>query len=777
MVSSANTAGVSRTESLLARVRRSLIFRELIPAEAGIAWPVPVRRGDRALMQLAAFGQRARPGGGVDLYPPFATLTLEWSTARPVEYRDLRIERPETPNGPIGTFPHAAIRGTSAAYVAKRRELLGLYDELFERLATPAQHPTDALDARFCELLALLIEPPLEPYLRALAPDFLARVLGPAGKAPQAATDSPAAKAAHESPAAPLARPAIGPALDAARVGDWLRQVLALVSEHGLDDMLPDLKELYARLAQPAFRIALVGSRKNGKSHLANRLLGAQVVPTGAVTGAAMPVVITGVEAQRPSLELHRAGRAPELRMLTAAAWGDLLTDGDGDAAQTRVRVLGNFELLRSSGFELIDTPGLDSSARANDQAASVAANSDAVVLVTAATSALALSERSFVDEHVIDAHVPRVATVVTRWDLLSAGSLGPVLDRIKQIMHARLPESPVVLAPEFDREDAAREAALRDLLVDLVSGGERVVWRNRQITQRLVDLLGEIAEVARVAQSSRARDADERRREQRRLEAELGEQRQAWERAALELERRRVDLKGRVLGHLETASASFAERFVVDLERAPNPQAYWEREAPAAMRRDLRTLAAQLESTVLEQLARDIGWAEQAVGAGLRPARDAAGALAPVQFDRDELKLADVAATRAWSRLGIGAAGVAAAIVFTPVVGMLAVITAGVAGEEVAKAKLADQRTVLLRRLELATDTAIRAYADDVDARIAILYGNVLKELRRSQEQWYATARSVAAPAADEHRDWAALTERCTTLAETIATALREQA
>ncbi|ETK35227.1 hypothetical protein [Microbispora sp. ATCC PTA-5024] len=171
-----------RTAALMREVRATPLFRQLVPMESGVGWPIPVRHRPgwdgttKVFLRLPLFGMRTVPGGGTHLYAPFATLTVEWRTGRPMEYCDLRYTRPwPVRRDPVGTFPHEAVRGPVEAYRADRERLLLLYDELAGCLAD--DRPFDA-EAEFSALLRRLMEPPLEPYYRLLGDRFCTRFLG-----------------------------------------------------------------------------------------------------------------------------------------------------------------------------------------------------------------------------------------------------------------------------------------------------------------------------------------------------------------------------------------------------------------------------------------------------------------------------------------------------------------------------------------------------------------------------------------------------------------------
>jgi hypothetical protein len=172
----------SRMEELMKNIRKTPLFRQLVPQEAGIGWPIPLRKaGNKMYVILPFFGlARPRDGSQTALYPPFATLTLDWANQMPMEYVNLRFRNP-WPEGKweeqVGTFPHLAVAQlTVDQYKEKRRELLAMYDELMELLA---QGSTIAPEwrARFGQLLRLLMEPGLEPYYRALGPKFFEHFL------------------------------------------------------------------------------------------------------------------------------------------------------------------------------------------------------------------------------------------------------------------------------------------------------------------------------------------------------------------------------------------------------------------------------------------------------------------------------------------------------------------------------------------------------------------------------------------------------------------------
>ncbi|MFB8042160.1 hypothetical protein ACFC8F_12830 [Streptomyces hydrogenans] len=186
-MSEAAGPAATRTGALMQELRRSPFFRSRLPMESYLAWPVPLRRpaadGTPAVyLRFAVFSGSPDPrGGGVLIRPPFATLTVARTTGTLVEYADLRFTRPWADagaTGPVGRFPGERLRTSPDRYRELRHRLLTRYDELLDALEQGRGMPEPAA-ADFSELLGLLVEPGLEPYLRVLGPSFFTRFLGP----------------------------------------------------------------------------------------------------------------------------------------------------------------------------------------------------------------------------------------------------------------------------------------------------------------------------------------------------------------------------------------------------------------------------------------------------------------------------------------------------------------------------------------------------------------------------------------------------------------------
>lgn len=165
-----------RMVDVLNTIRQTTIFRELIPQESGIGWPLPLRKSGGIYVTLPFYGyEYNKEKNQTALFPPFATLTINWQNQVPVEYVNLRFRNP-WPEGnweeQAGIFPHPAAAHLSVSqYEQKRKELLTMYDDILVTLAQGGIF-TAEWKAAFRDLLRTLMEPGLEPFYRALAPKF-----------------------------------------------------------------------------------------------------------------------------------------------------------------------------------------------------------------------------------------------------------------------------------------------------------------------------------------------------------------------------------------------------------------------------------------------------------------------------------------------------------------------------------------------------------------------------------------------------------------------------
>ena len=173
---------MSRTENFVQDIRKMPLFKQVVPMEAAVGWPIPRRKVGDLYVKFPLFGQAKITKDekvNLNLFPPFAMMTFNWQTLRLVEYIDFCFRSPDPElkwqgEISIGTFPHPAISKQMSVedYMKKRHELYVMYDHLFDVLAN-GKSQTSEEDSAFSYLFSLMLEPPLVPYYRVLGGKFL----------------------------------------------------------------------------------------------------------------------------------------------------------------------------------------------------------------------------------------------------------------------------------------------------------------------------------------------------------------------------------------------------------------------------------------------------------------------------------------------------------------------------------------------------------------------------------------------------------------------------
>lgn len=188
------------------------------------------------------------------------------------------------------------------------------------------------------------------------------------------------------------------------------------------------------RLSEERFNVAVVGQFSRGKSTFVNALLGRRILPSSKSPTTAIISKIVYRDAPHYVL-YYRDERAPkevseqEFFALTAPKSVD-----ENDAAQVEARDLRQAELndisfaevqypltLCRDGVDLVDTPGMNDVDTVRVEVTYGFLNrADAVILVLAADQTLSQSERTFLEERILNEQIRDIFYVINRKDALA---------------------------------------------------------------------------------------------------------------------------------------------------------------------------------------------------------------------------------------------------------------------------------------------------------------------------------------------------------------------
>lgn len=72
----------SKTERLMSLIRKTPLFRQLVPQEAGIGWPIPYLRANKTCVILPFFGFAPTTEKGRTAFPFSRTLSSTGPTGK-----------------------------------------------------------------------------------------------------------------------------------------------------------------------------------------------------------------------------------------------------------------------------------------------------------------------------------------------------------------------------------------------------------------------------------------------------------------------------------------------------------------------------------------------------------------------------------------------------------------------------------------------------------------------------------------------------------------------
>ncbi|MET8014094.1 dynamin family protein [Streptomyces sp. NPDC005271] len=569
----------------------------------------------------------------------------------------------------------------------------------------------------------------------------------------------------------------------------WLREAVQLAADHGQDQVREELDFLAASRGRPVFRVAVVGEFNRGKSTLINRLLGRDLLPTGSLPVTRVPVVVRA--APDEALRIGWPDGRRELRRFDGGEpWqgltGTPLTEGSGDVGgspEPSLTVTVADGWLTGLDIELVDTPGVNSGTEEQfEQVRRTAAGSDAVLFVVSAVSPMGVTERRLLQEEVLCRHVPFTAVVVTMLDLVDADDREETLRDLGERL-SDLPNLPVLAAPAPGGGETEL-AALRSLVEGFAQGSGRALWRDRRLAAQVADHCEAMARIAAEAiAAGRLSESEAEARTERTMSLLESEERQ-WAQLRISLTARQLSLGERLREYLRKERDGLIERLRWELERAPDPGGWWERDLPFRLRHELALLARNCEQSVLlPALTADTDWLDQEVSrwlpeAGPSPAPTALKLSAQPEISGE---VSSLSRTRLATRLGAQGGAVVGYLIAAArsapmpmVYGAGFSLLGGLLAEASIRAATEQQRREVDAVLVRVVDESTTAFQRQTVGVLSEIYQEVFDQLHRSHRAWSDARRAALDSASGPDTDWQSLAPAAATLAARIRSALQ---
>jgi hypothetical protein len=586
-------------------------------------------------------------------------------------------------------------------------------------------------------------------------------------------------------------------------VRDLARAAERVAADAGLESIAARLRKNRAERDRPGVRVAVVGDISRGKSTLINRLLGVDLLPTGSVplTWAPVTVRALGAGAGAGVLDIRwPSGNAERRSLAEDDPWRGLVRNHEPSAGPVGEGQLGPAEpelllsapapWLAGAEVELIDTPGLHEG-RADHllQTQRVVALSDVVVMAISAPAPLSLLERQFLAEELLTKRVPHVVIALTKLDQLPAAEQDDFdswfRDRIAEIS----PGVAVTIGPGPAPGGAERLAELRDRISELAHSGNVIRRRDRRLAWQLADACAAISSAVQAASDQLAGDEAARHAAIVAAKDQLADDDVRWNQLRLGLDERRLRLTETLRDSVSASAAELFEILDVELHRVTDVKAWWERELPIRLRRELKSLVRALESQIHARISEDLGWLDREVARVFAVTRRSASdrRMSPVAVSKlPDLELADLRRRRTATRV-INAAGgivgtilaVASGTVMPAAYTIAGSTIAGLVADRDAEARTEAQRTEVRIHLRRLMDEVVGQFREQLFAEVQRSYQAAFSELQDAQGTWQAARLQALAATASTDRDitaWADIQRHADEIAVQIPADLADE-
>src|SRR5271165_565499 len=498
-----------------------------------------------------------------------------------------------------------------------------------------------------------------------------------------------------------------------------------------------ELRRVRQRLNRRGFSVAIVGESRSGKTLIINRLFDRRLLAE-AETTAPVRIVFGNEEA----LFIVRRNARPQRVPLPPEG----ATSHEGTAALLELRV--NDARLRDANLKVLDTPGADSK---NDRLTMEAiSDSDAVLVAISALAPMGLSERVFIEQHILSRRVPRIAVVLTRLDKLPASDQAKVIEYAAKRLHDWVPE--VMLGTMLDRTALPTDATVAsagpsecfNLLLRWSSDANHLHLLRSQACANLQQVAITGISAIEAQREALLLSEEERTTALKKAKEQLERARLDWVDVKIELDRRTLETGSAIRSFISEQKSDAVERLRFELRARPNLKSWWEQDLPFRLRQEMQRLGHDAEIVLHRRVADDVSWLQEiarktfgqrlTASAVSEPAGPPQWRDLPTEPARREVK--DLNQSRLYARLGIGGITVASYLLAGPF-GIAVSIAGGLIGERMFIRQLDAQREELSAALDDVVSDLLCQAGRLIQTRLSGLYARLLEQIGRDEQQW----------------------------------------
>lgn len=214
------------------------------------------------------------------------------------------------------------------------------------------------------------------------------------------------------------------------------------------------IQALRRQLVTSAYRVAVIGEFKRGKSSLLNALLGVPVLPTDILpTTGTINRIVYGVEKEMEIL--YKDGSREKKGLSELCNYGTKLEEVSRERLKGIREIIVRYpSLFCKNNITLIDTPGLNDDEEMTDTTLGVLTDVDTAIMVISAKMPLSMTEQSLILKLLSHREIRDITFVITFIDAVS--SRRSEQDRMVDFIRQRISESTLELAAQTKGDDPA---------------------------------------------------------------------------------------------------------------------------------------------------------------------------------------------------------------------------------------------------------------------------------------------------------------------------------
>ncbi len=459
-----------------------------------------------------------------------------------------------------------------------------------------------------------------------------------------------------------------------------------LLKQSKVEKFLEEWMSIQGIQNNPQFSVAVVGEFSRGKSTLLNRLLGQDILPVGTLPTTAMITYIRYGKEQA----IYRVLEQGQQEKITLEELQNLVAQDSGEDPKGCILIELPYEWLKEKQVEFLDTPGAgDLQEKRAMLTQRAIAECDATLVAISAALPLSLTEKSFVEEHIFQRKIPRVACILTRLDQIKESERETLVKSLLNRLHSWNPEielwssfgSPV-LPESSSLKMAGTEAILEGITKWAKDPEHKKLRENQMLTQAhflmkklYYHLLGKKAQIMGEIDGDKAKAEQESEKQSSGLEI-------AWKDITISMEQRELEAENEIKECFQDKAKEICDRLCESLENASSPQEWQQKKMHLLVIRYTREMIQNAENCLQKKIQDDILWLKNELEEfSEKISTDGYKGLIPKEILSDVPCLEEQGQEMDLRKIGIGVAtGIATGMAF-PVLGSVLIPSTIVAG------------------------------------------------------------------------------------------------